>query len=163
VSTPTSPGLHDSKDLDDVVPFRISQTNRLLRTHLMRFLEEHAEGVSPEQWFILQRLAQRAPRRQVELSERVLADAPNVTRLIDTLVDRGLVERRPDPTDRRSWSVSLTPKGSKLIASSRRPLVGAREELFDGFGDEELRTLLGLLDRIDARVRMLLDPNGAHQ
>ena len=149
--------VSDASDLDDVLPFRIYQTNRLLRTHLLRFLEQHADGVSPEHWFIVQRLAQRAPRKQVEFSERVLADAPNVTRLIDGLVDRGLVQREQDPADRRSWLVSLTSQGEELVARSRRHLVRAREELYEGFTDAELRSMLRLLDRLDARTRELLE------
>jgi len=149
--------LHESVDLDDVLPFRIYQTNRLLRTHLLRFLDEHAAGLSPEQWFILQRLAQRAPRRQVEFSERVLGDAPNVTRLVDSLVDRGMVERKADPSDRRSWLVSLTPRGRELLTETRRHVVQARNELFDGFSERELRSVIAVLDRIDARTRTLLD------
>ena len=53
----------------------------------MRFLAEHAPGLSPEQWFIVQRLAHRSPRHQIELADRVLGDAPNITRLIDALVE----------------------------------------------------------------------------
>jgi DNA-binding MarR family transcriptional regulator len=148
--------VHDSTDLDDVVPFRIYQTQRLLRTHLMRFLGDHAEGLSPEQWFIVQRLAQRSPRRQAELSEPVLGDAPNITRLIDALVDRGLVARLPDPDDRRSWLVSLTQSGRQLVTRTRRPVVAARLELFDGLAEEELSALLAMLGRIDANARRIL-------
>ncbi len=148
--------VHDATDLDDVVPFRIYQTHRLLRTHLMRFLGEHAEGLSPEQWFIVQRLAQRSPRRQAELSEPVLGDAPNITRLIDALVDRGLVGRLPDPDDRRSWLVSLTPSGRQLVTRTRRPVVAARRDLFEGIEEAELGVMLALLGRIDANTRRIL-------
>ena len=54
-------------------------------------------GVSPEQWFILARLARASgPVRQIDLAEPVLGDPPNVSRLIDALVQDDLVERRAD-------------------------------------------------------------------
>jgi DNA-binding MarR family transcriptional regulator len=142
--------------LDDVVPFRIHRTNRLLRTHLQRFLEAHADGLTPEQWFIVQRLAERAPRRQVEFAEPVLGDPPNVTRLVDALVERNVVQRAQDRDDRRSWLVSLTPAGKELVARTRKPVVAARADLTDGIGEREIRTLLATLDRIDANTRRLL-------
>ena len=145
-----------ARDLDAVVPYRVYQANRLLRTHLMRFLDEYADGVSPEQWFILQRLAERAPRRQVELADPALRDAPNVTRLVDALIDRGLVQRNADPDDRRSWLVSLTAAGRKLISRSWPEVVAARRELYDGIRDDEIELFLTLLDRLETNTRALL-------
>ena len=46
---------HRSPVLDDALAFRLHRTNRLLRTHLARFLDRHVPGISPEQWFILAR------------------------------------------------------------------------------------------------------------
>jgi hypothetical protein len=40
---------HQSPDLEDALAFRIHRTNRLLRTHLGRFLEQREPGLSPEQ------------------------------------------------------------------------------------------------------------------
>src|SRR5579871_1381417 len=49
-----------------------------------------------------------------ELAERLKSDPSNLTGLIDRLEARGLVERRPDPTDRRIKGLALTPAGARL-------------------------------------------------
>jgi DNA-binding MarR family transcriptional regulator len=149
-------GRHQSPDLEEALPFRIHRTNRLLRTHLGRFLEQREAGMSPEQWFVLARIAQRAPVRQVTLAEPVLGDPPNVSRLVDALVDRGYVARSPDPDDRRSWLLTLTRRGSARAAHLLGDAVEQREFVFAGFSDDELDTLATYLDRIDANVRQLL-------
>jgi DNA-binding MarR family transcriptional regulator len=142
--------------LDDALAFRIHRTNRLLRTHLRRLLEAHEPGLSPEQWFVLARVAEREPIRQVDLAEPVLGDPPNVSRLVDALVARGDLRRSPDPADRRSRLLSLTPAGRAradamfAVAIEERPLV------FAGFDERELAALADALDRIDANVRGLL-------
>jgi DNA-binding MarR family transcriptional regulator len=147
---------HRSADLDDALAFRIHRTNRLLRTHLARFLGELDVGLSPEQWFVLARVASLQPVRQVSLAEPVLGDPPNVTRLVDSLVARGLVERAADPNDRRGWLVSLTRHGSAVASSIQAAAVDERSRVFAGFDDRELDALATALDRIDENVRALL-------
>lgn len=147
---------HRSAVLDDALAFRLHRTNRLLRTHLARFLDRYVPGISPEQWFVLARIAQSPRVRQVDLAERVLADPPNVSRLVDALVARGLVRRSPDPADRRSWLLSLTTEGREVTARLLDHAITERQLVFDGFGDDELDALAAALDRIDANVRRLL-------
>lgn len=147
---------HRSPVLDDALAFRLHRTNRLLRTHLARFLDRQVPGISPEQWFILARVAQSPRVRQVDLAERVLADPPNVSRLVDTLVTRGLVRRSPDPADRRSWLLSLTEEGREVTTKLLDHTVSERQLVFGGFSEDELEALAAALDRIDANVRGLL-------
>jgi len=149
-------GRHRSPLLDDALAFRVHRTNRLLRTHLARFLDRHVPGISPEQWFVLARVAQAARVRQVDLAERVLADPPNVSRLVDVLVDRGLVRRSPDPADRRSHLLSLTKQGRAITEDLLDKTISERQLVFDGFDEDELDALAAALDRIDANVRQLL-------
>lgn len=147
---------HRSPVLDDALAFRLHRTNRLLRTHLARFLDRRVPGISPEQWFILARVAQGPRVRQVDLAERVLADPPNVSRLVDALVARGLVRRSPDPADRRSWLLSLTKQGHTVTATLLDHTITERQLVFDGFTEDELDALAAALDRIDANLRRLL-------
>jgi DNA-binding MarR family transcriptional regulator len=156
--TATASTRHRSPDLDDAPAFRIHRTNRLLRTHLARFLGDVAPDVTPEQWFVLARLAHRGPVRQIDLAEPVLGDPPNVSRLVDTLVARGHAERRPDPADRRSWLVTLTPDGQRLTGAILARATDEREAVFAGFAAHELDALSTMLDRIDDNVRRLLSP-----
>ena len=105
---------------------------------------------------VMAKLRDRQPRRQVELAEPLLGDPPNVTRLVDVLVERGLVERNPDPSDRRSWLVQLTPGGWRLATALRRHMIAVRTEVFAGFEDADLRRFERLLDRLDQNLGDLL-------
>ena len=151
-----STGRHTSTRLDDALAFRLHRTSRFLRTHLLRVLDEHGDGVSPEQYFVIAKLRERQPRRQVELAEPILGDPPNVTRLVDALSTRGLVARTPDPADRRSWLVALTPDGVRLAAALERHVVAERAAVFAGFDERDLATFERLLDRLDDNLRGLL-------
>ncbi|MFS8096620.1 MarR family transcriptional regulator [Lentzea alba] len=61
------------------------------------------------------------PLRMSELNRHVLLSQPALSRMVDRLVDRGLVERCPDPGDRRGVRLSLTPAGRKTQLEIGRP------------------------------------------
>ena len=84
------------------------------------------------------------------LAEAVSVDAPYATLIVDTLEERGLVERRSDPADRRRKLVELTPAGQEAIGRVERIL----REPPEGFADlspRELDVLEDLVTRITAR------------
>lgn len=57
-----------------------------------------------------------APARLSELADRLSSDRPYLTLVVDDLAKRGLVERHPDPTDRRGKIVRATPEGRAAAA-----------------------------------------------
>ena len=86
------------------------------------------------------------------LAEAIGVDAPYATLIVDSLEQRGLVERQPDPADRRRKLVSLTPAGKDAVAQVLR----IQREPPPGFGSlsaAELDTLEELVRRITAGSR----------
>ena len=88
----------------------------LLTAHtrlLRRFSADDWEDLSMREYDVLYTLAKQAgPLRIGELGTSVLLSQPGLSRLVDRLGQRGPVERSPDPADRRSVRVSLTPAGT---------------------------------------------------
>jgi DNA-binding MarR family transcriptional regulator len=86
------------------------------------------------------------------LAEAIGVDAPYATLIVDSLEERGLVERQPDPADRRRKLVTLTPAGTNAVAQviriQREPPPG-----FASLSAAELETLEGLVRRIAAGPR----------
>lgn len=83
---------------------------------ISRDLED--EGLPPLTWYDVLAALRDAPDRnlrQVELAERVLLSNSGLSRLIDRIERKGLVERKSCPTDRRSFHVGLTDEGAKLL------------------------------------------------
>ncbi len=72
-------------------------------------------GLSPSQFGTLETLWHLGPMCQRELSRKLLKSSGNVTLVVDNLEKRGLVERRPHPSDRRMTTLHLTAKGEALI------------------------------------------------
>jgi DNA-binding MarR family transcriptional regulator len=80
---------------------------------------ESSHEVAPHQFSVLCRL-EEAPRTPGELAEIERVAKPSMTRTVGALVERGLVLRQDDPTDRRSVILSLTEDGRRSIAAIRR-------------------------------------------
>ncbi|MER7927804.1 MULTISPECIES: MarR family transcriptional regulator [unclassified Streptomyces] len=81
------------------------------------------------------------------LARKLKCEPSNVTGIVDRLETRGLVERRPDPADRRVKLAAATEEGRRVARSLRESLRFAREPLA-GLSDEERLALRGLLRRM---------------
>ena len=88
---------------------------KVFAAHQPRFMRICASfELSKQQVFALQLLDPERPVAMSELAEAMFCDNSNITGIVDRLEDRGLVERRGAPRDRRVKMVALTPEGSEL-------------------------------------------------
>lgn len=91
---------------------------------------------------------------QVDIAKRLRIEGPTMTRMLDTLEADGLVERLPDPADRRTKQLRLTDQGERVLEKIFAIADELRDRLLDGVLPErvdELNEFLGMLtDRLDA-------------
>src|SRR3954452_20813269 len=93
--------------------FLINDVARLLRTHADQRARRF--GMTRAQWAVLARLEYAEGLKQAELAELLDLQPITLTRLVDRLCANGLIERRPDPNDRRAKQLYLTPAAHPLI------------------------------------------------
>ncbi|AYG03915.1 MarR family transcriptional regulator [Gryllotalpicola protaetiae] len=105
-----------------------------------------ALGVSWTRVLALRWLA-LGPQTQRELADRLSADQPYVTLMLDDLEKLGLLERRPHPTDRRAKIVELTDSGRAAAARADAVLDEPPAELI-GASPADLEAVLRVLDRL---------------
>jgi len=105
-----------------------------------------ALGLSWARVLALRRLAER-PHTLRALAERLAADPPYVTLIVDDLEDRGLVRRMPHPEDRRAKLVELTARG-RAAAARADAILDEPPAALHGAPAEDLAALLRVLDRL---------------
>jgi len=93
----------------------INDLARGIRTDADRRARCH--GLTRAQWLILARLERTPGMSQRELAELVEVEPITIGRLVDRLETRQLVERRPDPDDRRIWRLHLRPEATPVLAA----------------------------------------------
>ncbi|MEV4433036.1 MarR family transcriptional regulator [Streptomyces sp. NPDC049585] len=96
----------------------------------------------------LRRIA-KGPLTLRRLAEELLTDRPYTTLVVDDLAGRGLVERSPNPADRRSKIVSVTPAGRDAALHAER-ILGTPPPALLGLPPEDLRTLARITARLAA-------------
>ncbi|MCP4804540.1 MAG: MarR family transcriptional regulator [Proteobacteria bacterium] len=136
--------------LEDALAYRLHRTARRLRVHLVRFLAQHAPGVSPEQYFLLYRLHREDGRALKELKDPALDDRANVTRLVAGLERQGLVGRDKDDDDARIVRVFLTESGRTLFDRLLPKVVALREEAFGQVEASDIEAFSRVLDHLEA-------------
>ncbi|MCS6882821.1 MAG: MarR family transcriptional regulator [Oscillochloridaceae bacterium] len=113
--------------------------NSVARTRLESF------GVTPTQYALLHVLWEHGPQSGAALGARLRLDSASITGLIDRLAHLGLVERSPDPTDRRESLVALTIRGAELQAPLQEAIAAFNAELDAILGAAESARLRALL------------------
>jgi len=109
-------------------------------------------GVTRPQWQVLVMLRRHEGVNQGGLAELLDVEPITVCRMVDRLQEADLVERRPDPADRRSWRLHLTDKAEELLAQLR-PLGEAMEaQALGGISAQERAVLAAALNRIRANL-----------
>lgn len=109
------------------------------------------DGPTLEQWRVLALLADGTGRPMTEIAGHAMVPAPTLTRIVDRLVDRALVYRRADETDRRRVLVFLSEHGHRTYAQLAPAVAGVADALVGELGAQDADRLAQLLERVRAR------------
>ena len=128
---------------------RLVEAHSHLNRQLGRSLEQQA-GV-PHAWFEVLLRVGRAEGGQMSmggLAQQIALTSGGVTKLIDRMIDAGLVQRVPCPTDRRVSFAALTRSGREALERAVQVHATDLRRAFSGFSEEDLRAVDVLLDRL---------------
>jgi DNA-binding MarR family transcriptional regulator len=116
----------------------------------LRMLEDelfHRFDLTAQQYNVLRILeaAQPDPLPTLVLAERLISRAPDITRIVDRLVQRGLVERQRDATNRRVVPIAITVAGTQLLDEIAGPLRECHARQLGHLSKSDLAQLTNLL------------------
>jgi DNA-binding MarR family transcriptional regulator len=126
---------------------QLMRVQQKLQRQLDRVLDE--AGLSLPQFDVLANLGMSEGITQQELAERLLVTKGNVCGLLDRMESAELVQRRPDPTDRRANRLYLTRQGRAALQFAFPTHLGVVQESMSMLSGSEQRTLAQLLSRIE--------------
>ena len=99
----------------DSFGFLIADVSRLMRSEFDRRIGEAGVGLTPGEARALSHAFRAGVVRQTTLAEQMGVEAMTLSAYLDRLEARGLVERRPDPTDRRAKLIHLTEEAPAVL------------------------------------------------
>jgi len=142
--------MADAKNISENIGFLLQDTARLARRQFNRRLQDL--GLTQAQWRCLLILSRKPGLRQQQLADVLEMQPISVGRLIDRMEASGWAERRPDPTDRRAFTIYLTDQAEPILSEIKTRAMATRAELFNGLSTEEKEILFGILTRMRANV-----------
>ena len=119
--------------------FLLHDVARLIRIDADKRARAH--GMTRAQWGILIWLERQAGLSQKELAEILEVEPITVARLIDRLEARGMVERRPDPKDRRIWRLHVCPPAYPVLREIDRQREQMRALVTGGLDEATIDTM----------------------
>ncbi len=136
-----------ASDLYSMYSFLLDRTSRRVKQYAKTEFKAFGFQVTVDQWVILKKLYENGPVHQVTLGEITFKDAPTLTRIVDILCRKGLVERQ-DCQDRRKFSVAITPLGRQLTEDMLPKVSAIRQKAWDGLGPPDFEHFKKTLETI---------------
>jgi MarR family transcriptional regulator, transcriptional regulator for hemolysin len=134
--------------------FTINDVARLLRNYADQKAAQF--GMSRAKWAVLARLDRFEGLKQAELADMLDLQPISLTRLLDGLSNNGLIERRPDPDDRRAKRLYLTQAARPLLEQLSTLGEELTEAAFAGMDEAEEAVLLQRLSAIKENLRRVV-------
>lgn len=131
----------------DQFPFAVARVTRRWRKMLDERLKDL--GVTQARWSTMVYLEKGGEGlTQRELASLMAIENPTLVRLLDSLEQQGLIERRPCPNDRRARRLHLTNAGRAFMDDLSERAEVLREEMLEGISDEEIECTVKVFHRI---------------
>jgi DNA-binding MarR family transcriptional regulator len=128
----------------------LNDVGRLLRVDADKRARSH--DMTRAQWGILIWLERQPGISQKELAELLEVEPITVARLVDRLERRGMVERRPDPRDRRIWRLHLLLPAHLVLREINQQRSDIAAILTSGIDDDNLTIMIEALVRMKATL-----------
>jgi MarR family transcriptional regulator for hemolysin len=143
------------------IAFTIMDVARMLRTYADQRGRQF--GISRAQWVVLIRLDRQEGLKQSELAEILDLQPISLTRLLDRLAESGLIERRPDPNDRRANRLFLMPAARPLLLRLAELGTDMMETVLEGIDAQANERLLNDLEKVKDNLRTAIQRNSTQQ
>lgn len=136
----------------DSLGFLLSETSRLVRTGFERRVSRIGLDMTAGEARALMHVAANEGARQTAIAERMGVEPMTVCAYLDRLEKVGLVERKPDPTDRRAKNVRTTDAADATIMAIRRETAALFDQVQEGLDAEQRAALLAMLKILRANL-----------
>ena len=141
---------------DAFIPYRLSITSYLV-SETIAGAYQALFGLSIPEWRVVAVIAEDEGMTQQQVGRRTQMDKVTVSRATIGLVDRGLVERRPHASDRRSQSLHLSATGRDLYAQVAPKALELERRIFASFDPKEVAAFSDMLERVQEATLKVRD------
>jgi DNA-binding MarR family transcriptional regulator len=151
--------LKQPQEHDDLLNFRLKRLLSLGAAPAIR-LCEGGFGVARMEWRLVAALKEEGSMSLSSLVRRTEIDQARVSRAVERLVEKGLVRRTQDGTDRRRVVIEVTDDGRRLYCDLFPGLVQINQRIMSVLDESEALVLESYLQRLTASAKKIFDSGG---
>lgn len=128
--------------------FILDRTARKVKHYAQVAFAENQFDITVDQWIALKNIYENADLSNKDLAELCGKDQPTLTRIIDLLIKKGLVERNAHPNDRRSLLLKITAEGTKKIKEIAPQVAEFRMKAWKNLDEKDFEHFVRVLNTI---------------
>ena len=132
--------------------FKIDTTIKKIRNFMQKGLKEAGIDLTVDQWVVIDHIKPNPGISQNDLAIQTAKDAPTVTRILDILVQKGLIRRQMSEFARRKFNLFLTPLGDEVSQEAFKVIADIRVKSWDRLTEDDYRQLVRIMDQIYENV-----------
>jgi homoprotocatechuate degradation regulator HpaR len=129
------------------LPIALARAREKVMAPIRDMLSE--SGITEQQWRVLRVLSESGDLDATKLADRACLLLPSLTRIVQTMLDKGYVTRNTDEDDRRRQSIAITDKGQAIIDANIQQASAISSRYISVLGKERYEELLDSLQALD--------------
>ncbi len=126
----------------------LDRTARKVKWYAQKRFTELGLDITVDQWLVLKLTDENDELSQKELAKLMYKDMPTVTRIVDILSTKGLVQRVENPADRRVSVLKLTQEGLNKVVNTRSQIRSIRLKAWEGLNEQDFQEFNRILNKI---------------
>lgn len=128
--------------------FLMEQISKRYREIAAETLQKYDTNLTVDEWIILKQISEKDGCSQIELARSTLTGPAKMTRTIDALLGKQLIDKQLSASDRRRHMIFVSKKGKQLIQRLWPQVLAYRQRAVQGFSEPEKESLLYLLQKM---------------
>lgn len=130
----------------DMLGFILADVSRMMRRAFNKYIENSSLTLAQARALVY--VSRHEGIRQSHLADMLEILPITLTRLIDQLVEEGLVERKPDPNDRRAHKIFITKQAPPILTSIQKAAASVQTDALVGLDEQQSTLLLSALQKM---------------
>jgi MarR family transcriptional regulator, transcriptional regulator for hemolysin len=140
-------------NIEQVILFQIDKTSKVAKMYSQKEFDRLGLNITVDQWVLLKIIHERKEISQNELAEFSFRDPASITRTLDLLDKKELIERQAIPNNRRQYNILLTKSGLAFVKKHLQLINALRAKSIEGLSNKEIKMLTYLLQKIEQNMR----------
>ncbi|MEP0984629.1 MarR family transcriptional regulator [Ekhidna sp.] len=139
--------------IENVILFQIDLTSKLAKSYSQQEFDRIGLDITVEQWILLKIVEESEGLSQRELASKSNRDPASITRTLDLLEKKNMIQRELIPGNRRQYRIILAEEGKKFIKIHMPLIEKHRKNSIKGLTDKEIQLLHDMLKKIQNNMK----------